>query len=62
YAATAGDVRGGDYIGPDGRGELRGHPTKVGTSAAARDPAVAARLWAVSEEATGVRYSWRCPG
>ncbi|MGH8897368.1 MAG: oxidoreductase [Egibacteraceae bacterium] len=58
YAATTADVRGGDYIGPDGRGELRGYPTKVGASAAARDPVVAGRLWAVSEELTGVRYSW----
>jgi hypothetical protein len=58
YAATAPDVRGGDFIGPDGRGELRGHPTKVATAASARDPDVAARLWAVSEKLTGVIYPW----
>ena len=57
YAATAADVHGGDYVGPDGRGEMRGHhPTRVQFSAAARDPAAAARLWAVSEELTGVTF------
>jgi NAD(P)-dependent dehydrogenase (short-subunit alcohol dehydrogenase family) len=56
YAATASDVEGGDYIGPDGIGELWGHPTKVQPTARARDPETAARLWATSEELTGVRY------
>jgi NAD(P)-dependent dehydrogenase (short-subunit alcohol dehydrogenase family) len=56
YAATAPDVRGGDYIGPDGFGEFTGHPKKVGASAAARDQDAAARLWALSEQLTGVRY------
>jgi NAD(P)-dependent dehydrogenase (short-subunit alcohol dehydrogenase family) len=56
YAAAAPEVRGGDYIGPDGFGEMWGNPAKVGCSAAARDAAAAARLWAVSEELTGVRY------
>jgi NAD(P)-dependent dehydrogenase (short-subunit alcohol dehydrogenase family) len=57
YAATAADVHGGDYFGPDGPGEMRGHhPTLVQFSAAARDQAAAARLWAVSEELTGVTF------
>ena len=30
YAATAPDVEGDDYFGPDGIGEQRGHPTRVG--------------------------------
>lgn len=58
YAAAAPDVQGGDYIGPDGLGELWGNPAKVGCSAAARDPAIAARLWQVSEQLTGVRYNF----
>jgi NAD(P)-dependent dehydrogenase (short-subunit alcohol dehydrogenase family) len=57
YAATASDVNGGDYIGPDGVGEMWGHPVKVGCSAAARDTAAATRLWEVSEQLTGVRYT-----
>jgi NAD(P)-dependent dehydrogenase (short-subunit alcohol dehydrogenase family) len=57
YAATAVDVHGGDYFGPDGPGEMRGHhPTPVQFSAAAHDQAAAARLWAVSEELTGVTF------
>jgi len=57
YAATATDVHGGEYIGPDGLGEMWGNPTRVGCSAAARDMAVAARLWDVSEQLTKVRYA-----
>jgi hypothetical protein len=56
YAATATDVRGGDYFGPDGIAEGRGHPKRVGSTKASKDVAVAARLWSASEELTGVRY------
>jgi NAD(P)-dependent dehydrogenase (short-subunit alcohol dehydrogenase family) len=57
YAATAEGVHGGEYFGPDGRGEMRGHhPKLVQFSAAAHDEATAARLWAVSEELTGVTF------
>jgi NAD(P)-dependent dehydrogenase (short-subunit alcohol dehydrogenase family) len=56
YAATAPGVEGGDFIGPDGVGGARGHPTKVGCSGAARNEADARRLWEVSEELTGVIY------
>jgi NAD(P)-dependent dehydrogenase (short-subunit alcohol dehydrogenase family) len=56
YAATANDVAGGDYYGPAGIGEMRGYPTKVGRTAAAKDIAVAARLWTISETLTGVSY------
>ncbi len=55
-AATAPDVEPGDYYGPRGFLEARGAPTKVGTSKAAKNEADAARLWAVSEERTGVHY------
>jgi NAD(P)-dependent dehydrogenase (short-subunit alcohol dehydrogenase family) len=55
-AATAPDVVGGQYYGPDGRGEQRGAPTLVRASDAAYDTAVARRLWTVSEELTGVRF------
>lgn len=58
YAATALDLRGGSYIGPDGPLESRGHPTRVGRSAAAKDPEVGRRLWAVSEELTGVSFAF----
>ena len=42
YAATAPDVRGGDYIGPDGLGEQWGHPKKVRSIARAQRPRGAA--------------------
>ena len=56
YAATAPTVTRGDYVGPDGFGEQRGHPKLVGMTESARDRAAADRLWSVSEELTGVRY------
>jgi NAD(P)-dependent dehydrogenase (short-subunit alcohol dehydrogenase family) len=58
YAATSLAVRGGDYIGPEGLMGQRGFPKKVKSSARSHDQAVAARLWAVSEELTGVRYTF----
>jgi NAD(P)-dependent dehydrogenase (short-subunit alcohol dehydrogenase family) len=56
YAATAPEAVGGDYIGPDGPGKWRGYPARQRSNALSYDPAVAARLWAVSEQLTGVRY------
>ncbi|MGH7781253.1 MAG: oxidoreductase [Candidatus Binataceae bacterium] len=56
YAAAAPDVRGGEYIGPDGLAEMWGNPTRVKRSAAAKDQSVATRLWNVSEQMTGVHY------
>ncbi|GIG29775.1 oxidoreductase [Cellulomonas marina] len=56
YAATMPDVRGGEYLGPDGFGEQRGAPTRVGRSARAQDDDTAARLWAASERLTGVTF------
>jgi len=60
YAATYPGLEGGTYIGPDGFFEQRGYPKPVGTSQAARDDAVARKLWDVSEELTGVHF--RIPG
>jgi NAD(P)-dependent dehydrogenase (short-subunit alcohol dehydrogenase family) len=56
YAATCPGLEGGLFIGPDGLGELRGHPRIVSPNRAARDEDVAARLWNVSEELTGVHF------
>ena len=61
YAATAPDVQGGFYIGPDGGGERRGHPTTVSPNKRALDTAAAARLWEISEELTGVSYGLPAP-
>jgi len=61
YAATAPDVEGGDYYGPDGFQEMRGRPTHVDVIPEGRDPEIGRRLWEVSEELTGVRYSLPAP-
>lgn len=58
YAATMPDVQGGEYFGPDGLRETRGAPKRVGRSDAAKDEAVAASLWAKSEDLTGVHFDF----
>jgi NAD(P)-dependent dehydrogenase (short-subunit alcohol dehydrogenase family) len=56
YAATATEVRGGDYVGPGGFMELRGYPRKVKSSVRSHDEATARRLWSISEHLTQVKY------
>jgi len=56
YAATA-DIPSGSYAGPKGFMQQRGKATLVGSTSASKDEAVAKRLWDVSEELTGVKYS-----
>jgi NAD(P)-dependent dehydrogenase (short-subunit alcohol dehydrogenase family) len=56
YVATMPDVRGGEYYGPGGLGELRGHPTRVRSSKASTDTVIAARLWERAEKLTGVAF------
>ncbi|UBU09769.1 oxidoreductase [Nonomuraea gerenzanensis] len=48
YAATSPDVRGGEYFGPRAK--------RLSPSQAARSEELAARLWEVSAELTGVRF------
>ncbi|OBG71045.1 MULTISPECIES: SDR family NAD(P)-dependent oxidoreductase [unclassified Mycobacterium] len=55
-AATDPGVLGGQYFGPDGFGEMQGHPKVVASSAKSHDAERQRRLWAVSEELTGVVY------
>ncbi|MCZ2826922.1 MULTISPECIES: SDR family NAD(P)-dependent oxidoreductase [unclassified Modestobacter] len=55
-AATDPAVLGGQYYGPSGRGEVRGHPRLVTSSPESYDLAVQQRLWAVSEDLTGVKF------
>lgn len=56
FAATAPGLPGDSYAGPSGLLEQHGHPRLVDRSRAAKDDAVARRLWSVSEELTGVRF------
>ena len=53
-AATDPGVLGGQYFGPDGFAEQRGHPKVVASSVASHDTDAQRRLWAVSEELTSV--------
>jgi NAD(P)-dependent dehydrogenase (short-subunit alcohol dehydrogenase family) len=53
-AATDPGVIGGQYFGPDGFGEQRGYPKVVASSRVSHDVDAQRRLWAVSEELTGV--------
>jgi NAD(P)-dependent dehydrogenase (short-subunit alcohol dehydrogenase family) len=55
-AATDPAVIGGQYYGPDGFGETRGYPKVVASSSKSHDAELQRRLWAVSEELTGVVY------
>jgi NAD(P)-dependent dehydrogenase (short-subunit alcohol dehydrogenase family) len=58
YAATAPDVRGGDYFGPSGFGGMTGPPAPARSSGHSKDTKAAAKLWDVSEELTGVHYAF----
>lgn len=56
HAALAEDVRGGDYFGPGGLLEIAGNPAKAKLNPKTKNTGNAKRLWALSEELTGVRY------
>ena len=55
-AATDPAVLGGQYYGPDGFREIRGYPKLVESSRQSHDRDIQQRLWAVSEELTGVTF------
>ncbi len=53
-AATDPQVYGAQYFGPDGMGEMAGHPVVVKPSKRSNDREIAAGLWQASIELTGV--------
>jgi NAD(P)-dependent dehydrogenase (short-subunit alcohol dehydrogenase family) len=55
-AATEPAVLGGQYYGPAGWGEVRGFPKLVTSSAQSYNQAIQQRLWAISEDLTGVQF------
>jgi NAD(P)-dependent dehydrogenase (short-subunit alcohol dehydrogenase family) len=55
-AAADQGARGGEFYGPQRRFDT-GHPVVLEPAALARNSADQARLWAISEELTGVRYT-----
>ena len=56
-AATDPDVSGGQYLGPGGFAEMGGHPKVVASNRRSHDVEVQRRLWAVSEDLTGVTFT-----
>jgi len=56
FAAVAPEATAGGYYGPDGFQELKGYPMAAKIAPAAKDVAVAKRLWAESERLTGVSF------
>ena len=57
YAAMAPQAKGGGYYGPTGTGETRGAPGPARTMPQATDPVAGSRLWAMSEQLTGVTFA-----
>ncbi len=57
YAATAPEISGGDYTGPQGLGGMSGYPGKARSHPRSHEIGTAQRLWKVSEGMTGVRFN-----
>ncbi|NOP99089.1 MULTISPECIES: SDR family NAD(P)-dependent oxidoreductase [Mycolicibacterium] len=55
-AATDPGALGGQYYGPDGLGQQKGHPKLVTSNERSYDIELQRRLWTVSEELTGVTF------
>jgi len=58
YAATEDSLKGGEYIGPDGRGNRKGNPTIETPENGIYNKETMRKLWEVSEELTGVVYDF----
>ncbi|MCK9282425.1 MAG: SDR family NAD(P)-dependent oxidoreductase [Melioribacteraceae bacterium] len=58
YAATANDVKGGEYFGPSDWSEWRGYPKLVTSKELSHNKEIAEKLWEVSEKLTKVKYNF----
>ncbi|MFG2302455.1 oxidoreductase [Actinacidiphila glaucinigra] len=58
-AATDPNVQGGEFYGPRGFQQSRGYPKAVRSSRQSYDASLQSRLWAISEELTGVSFPSR---
>ena len=58
YAAVRPEMKGGEFIGPDGFMAMRGFPVPEVSNDRSRSVEDAVRLWKISEERTGVSYSF----
>ena len=55
-AATDPGVQGGEYYGPRGFQQSKGHPKALSSSPQSYDVTLQRRLWALSEELTDIRF------
>jgi NAD(P)-dependent dehydrogenase (short-subunit alcohol dehydrogenase family) len=58
FAATSPALEGGEYIGPDGKGQRKGYPAIDTPHPAADNKAVSTKLWDISEQLTGVTFNF----
>lgn len=58
YAATEPSLKGGEYIGPDGKGQRRGYPSFDTPHPVANDEVTSKKLWEISEKLTGVVFDF----
>jgi len=56
-AATEPSAKNGDYFGPSGMAEWKGFPKQVISNKLSHDEDHAQKLWTVSEELTGIKFS-----
>jgi NAD(P)-dependent dehydrogenase (short-subunit alcohol dehydrogenase family) len=61
YAATEAGLTGGEYIGPDGKGQRKGYPALETPHSSANDEATSKKLWEVSEKMTGLEFDFTHP-
>ena len=57
YAATADDVKQGSFYGPSGKLRLKGWPTLEKPDPKRVTPEAARKLWELSEDLTGIKFS-----
>jgi hypothetical protein len=55
-AAVDPELKGGDFLGPGGRFQIKGYPVKIRSNGASHNRNDAQLLWEISEELTGVSY------
>lgn len=56
-AAVDNDVEGGEYFGPKGFMGFAGYPVRVKSTKTAKSNELAQKLWSVSEELTGIKFT-----
>ncbi len=55
-AAIDPEAQGGQYYGPNGKGERSGYPVLVDSNSSSKNEEDAQKLWEISEELTGIKY------